>query len=65
MYLAAIPDLCSHVIVDRGMNKTKTDTLTQQALRQAILWHSPPKDKGLIVISIGEVNVPVMILRSY
>jgi len=43
LYLAAILDLFSRGIVGLAMDKTIADTLTLQALRQAILRRSPPK----------------------
>jgi len=46
LYLAAILDLFSRGIVGLAMDKTIADTLTQQALTQAILRRNPPK--GLI-----------------
>jgi len=46
LYLAAIMDLYSRGIVGLTMDKTIAETLTLQALRQAILRRSPPK--GLI-----------------
>ena len=46
LYLAAILDLFSRGIVGLAMDKTIADTLTHQALTQAILRRSPPK--GLI-----------------
>jgi transposase InsO family protein len=46
LYLAAIMDLHSRGIVGLAMDKTISDTLTLQALGQAILRRSPPK--GLI-----------------
>ncbi len=46
LYLAAILDLFSRGIVGLAMDKTIADSLTQQALRQAILRRNPPK--GLI-----------------
>ena len=46
LYVAAILDLFSRGIVGLAMDKTIADTLTTQAMRQAILRRSP--DKGLI-----------------
>lgn len=46
LYLAAILDLFSRSVVGLAMDKTIADTLTQQALRQAILRRNP--SKGLI-----------------
>jgi len=46
LYLAAILDLYSRGIVGLAMDRTIADTLTLQALRQAIIRRSPPK--GLI-----------------
>ncbi len=46
LYLAAILDLYSRGVVGLAMDKTIADSLTQQALRQAILRRCPPK--GLI-----------------
>lgn len=44
LYLAAILDLFSRGIVGLAMDKTIADTLILQALRQAILRRSPPKE---------------------
>ncbi|MBF0480031.1 MAG: IS3 family transposase, partial [Candidatus Omnitrophica bacterium] len=46
LYVAAILDLFSRGIVGLAMDKTIADTLTTQAMRQAILRRDPPK--GLI-----------------
>lgn len=46
LYLATMLDLYSRGIVGLAMDKTITGTLTQQALKQAILRRNPPK--GLI-----------------
>mgnify|MGYP001558566422 FL=1 len=46
LYLAAVLDLFSRGVVGLAMDKTIADSLTQQALRQAIVRRSPPK--GLI-----------------
>jgi transposase InsO family protein len=46
LYLAAILDLFSRGIVGLAMDKTIAETLTLQALKQAILRRSPPK--GLV-----------------
>lgn len=49
LYLAAVLDLYSRVIVGLAMDKTIADTLTTQAMRQAIYQRRP--DKGLILHS--------------
>ena len=49
LYLAAVLDLFSRGIVGLAMDKTIADTLTTQAMNQAILRRSP--DKGLILHS--------------
>ena len=46
LYLSAVIDLYSRSVVGLAMDKTIADTLTQTALRQAILRRNP--DKGLI-----------------
>ncbi len=46
LYLAAMLDLYSRGVVGLAMDKDITGTLTQQALKQAILRRNPPK--GLI-----------------
>ena len=46
LYLAAILDLFSRGVVGLAMDKTIAETLTLQALKQAILRRSPPK--GLV-----------------
>ena len=46
LYLAAILDLFSRGIVGLAMDKTIADTLTTQAMKQAILRRDPPK--GLV-----------------
>ena len=46
LYLAAVLDLFSRGVVGLAMDKTIADTLTTQAMRQAILRRSPAK--GLI-----------------
>jgi putative transposase len=43
LYLAAILDLFSRGVVGLAMDKTIAETLTLQALKQAILRRSPPK----------------------
>jgi len=49
LYLAAVLDLYSRVIVGLAMDKTIADTLTTQAMRQAIYQRRP--SKGLILHS--------------
>ncbi len=49
LYVAAILDLFSRGVVGLAMDKTIADSLTTQAMRQAILRRSPPK--GLILHS--------------
>lgn len=49
LYLAAVLDLYSRVIVGLAMDKTIADTLTTQAMRQAIFRRCP--GKGLILHS--------------
>jgi putative transposase len=49
LYLAAVLDLYSRVIVGLAMDKTIADTLTTQAMRQAIFSRRP--GKGLILHS--------------
>ena len=49
LYLAAILDLFSRMIVGLAMDKTIADTLVMQAMRQAILRRNPKK--GLILHS--------------
>ncbi|MBF0595193.1 MAG: IS3 family transposase [Candidatus Omnitrophica bacterium] len=46
LYLAAVLDLFSRGVVGLAMDKTIADTLTTQAMNQAILWRNPAK--GLI-----------------